>query len=122
MIDENYANILGRRLFALGRHEQIAGKARLIVDLDQEIGQFHATHPLCQSGFEVSQTVFLLVQFLGGLGSQPGELFAVEAERLSAFRLVAELEKQAHSQDRRSISPWFMTMTAPHAGTRSVRP
>ena len=58
MIDENYANILGRRLFALGRHEQIAGKARLIVDLDQEIGQFHATHPLCQSGFEVSQTVF----------------------------------------------------------------
>jgi hypothetical protein len=64
-------NVLGRRLLAPRGREEITGKAKLIVNFDQEVRQFHVAHVLCQPGFEVSQTIlFLLVQFLGGLGGQ----------------------------------------------------
>jgi len=42
------ADVLGRRLLALRRREEIAGKAKLIVDFDQKLGQFHAAHVLRQ--------------------------------------------------------------------------
>jgi len=48
------ADVFGRRLLALSGREEIAGKAKLIVDFDQEVGQFHAAHVLRQPGFEVS--------------------------------------------------------------------
>ena len=52
---------------------EIAGKAKLIVDFDQEVGQFHAAHVLRQPGFKVGQTVLsFLIQFLGRLGGSPG--------------------------------------------------
>ena len=65
------ADVFRRRLLALSGREEIAGKAKLIVDFDQEVGQPHAAHLLCQPGFEAGQTIlFLLVQFLGGVGGQ----------------------------------------------------
>ena len=63
------ADVFGRRLLALSRREEILGKAKLIVDFDQEVGQFHAAHVLRQPGFEAGQTVLsFLVQFLGRFG------------------------------------------------------
>jgi hypothetical protein len=44
------ADVFGRRLLALSRREEILGKAKLIVDFDQEVGQFHAAHVLRQPG------------------------------------------------------------------------
>jgi hypothetical protein len=41
------ADVSVRRLLALRRREEIAGKAELIVDFDQEVGQFHSAHVLC---------------------------------------------------------------------------
>jgi hypothetical protein len=35
------ANVLGRRFLALRRREEITGKAKLIVDFDQEVEQFY---------------------------------------------------------------------------------
>jgi len=65
------ADVFGGSLLALSGREEIAGKAKLIVDFDQEVGQLHAAHLLCQPGFEAGQTIlFLLFQFLGGVGGQ----------------------------------------------------
>jgi hypothetical protein len=63
------ADVFRRRLLALSGREEIAGKGKLIVDFDQEVGQFHAAHVFRQPGFEVGQTVLsFLIQFLGRLG------------------------------------------------------
>ena len=67
---------------------EIAGKAKLIVDFDQEVGQFHAAHVLRQPGFEVSQTVLsLLVQFLAGLGGQPPAILVNHGVAVARCRL-----------------------------------
>lgn len=42
------ADVFGRRILALSRHKEIAGKAKLIVDFDEEVGLFHAAHVLRQ--------------------------------------------------------------------------
>jgi 7-keto-8-aminopelargonate synthetase-like enzyme len=56
------ADVLGR---GLGGRQEMAGEAQLVIDLDQELGQFHAAHVLCQPGFELGQAILrLLVQFL----------------------------------------------------------
>ena len=50
------ADVFRRRLLALSGREEIAGKAKLIVDFDQEVGQLHTAHLLCQPGFKAGQT------------------------------------------------------------------
>src|ERR1700682_2273989 len=61
-VGQNQLRGFRRRLLALSGREKIEGKAKLIVDFDQEVGQPHAAHLLCQPGFEAGQTIlFLLV-------------------------------------------------------------
>jgi len=66
----------------------LQGKAKLIVDFDQEVGQLHAAHLLCQPGFEAGQTIlFLLVQFLGGLSGQAPPILVNHSVAVARCRL-----------------------------------
>jgi hypothetical protein len=55
------ADILGRWLLALSEREEIASKTTVIVDFNQEVGQFHSAHVFRQPGLEVSQTVLTIL-------------------------------------------------------------
>ena len=63
------ADVLGRRFQALSGRQEVAREAKLVIDLDQKLGQLHAAHVLGQPGFETGQAILrFLIQFLGGVG------------------------------------------------------